>query len=226
MLSAWLGVSHARAGILRCAQPDHLMGASSKAAEVRWSNSLHALWRKIARETYGIQRVRHVLHVLARHVYTNRIIDNNTPSDPSRGAGGSRPNNYASLTVTQRYDVRFTGFGLNIPKLRCRDRPRPRGDRLFAIAIAYSRESQSAPSVLCDGLESRDRLDEPCVGRSRASARRRARKPRAGLPSRSGRRGSRDAHTRDLTPWPPTPRSYDATTPGREYNFTQLHSRL
>lgn len=90
MLSAWLGVSHARAGILRCAQPDHLMGASSKAAEVRWSNSLHALWRKIARETYGIQRVRHVLHV-ARHVYTNRIIFRATP-ERSRWL---RPNNYA-----------------------------------------------------------------------------------------------------------------------------------
>ena len=132
--------------------------------------------------------------------------------------------NMLALTVTQRYDVRLTGFGLKIPKLRAGTvRPR-RGDRL--LQSAYSRESQSAPSVLCDGLESRDRLDEPCVGRSRASARRRARKPRAGLPSRSGRRGSRDAHTRDLTPWPPTPRSYDATTPGREYNFTQLHSRL
>jgi len=133
--------------------------------------------------------------------------------------------NMLALTVTQRYDVRLTGSGLKIPKLRA-GTVRPRGDRLTPIAIAYSRESQSAPSVLCDGLESRDRLDEPCVGRSRASARRRARKPRAGLPSRSGRRGSRDAHTRDRTPWPPTPRSYDATTPGREYNFTQLHSRL
>ena len=84
MLSAWLGVSHARAGILRCAQPDHLMGASSKAAEVRWSNSLHALWRNIARETYGIQRVRHVLHVLARHVYTNRIITFRATPERSR----------------------------------------------------------------------------------------------------------------------------------------------
>ena len=160
--------------------------------------------------------------MLARHVYTNRIIIfRATP--PRRGAGGYDQINMLALTVTQRYDVRLTGFGLKIPKLRSRDSPR---DRYSHVHVSLYVVSLSAPSVLCDGLESRDRLDEPCVGRSRASARRRARKPRAGLPSRSGRRGSRDAHTRDRTPWPPTPRSYDATTPGREYNFTQLHSRL
>jgi hypothetical protein len=76
VLSSGLGVSHARAGILRCAQPDHLMGASSKAAEVRWSNSLHALWRKIARETYGIS----TSTACTACVHESH---NNIPSDPA-----------------------------------------------------------------------------------------------------------------------------------------------
>lgn len=80
MLSSGLGVSHARAGILRCAQPDHLMGASSKAAEVRWSNSLHALWRKIARETYGISTSTACTACGQACVHESH---NNIPSDPA-----------------------------------------------------------------------------------------------------------------------------------------------
>jgi hypothetical protein len=40
-----------------------------------------------------------------------------------------------ALTVTQRYDVRLTGLGLKIPKLRA-GTVRPRGDRLMPIEFS------------------------------------------------------------------------------------------
>ena len=42
--------------------------------------------------------------------------------------------NMLALTVTQRYDVRLTGFGLKIPKLRA-GTVRPRGDRAYCNSL-------------------------------------------------------------------------------------------